>query len=246
MNYEKIYNKIVKRGKFREITGYVEIHHIIPKCIGGNDEIYNLVKLTAKEHFICHKLLTEIHPNENKLHYAVMMMATMKNAFGRDYRVGAREYNRLKESVIRTAEHCKNLSLVNSGKVLSEKTKRKISKSLTGKTVSDETKVKMSKSKLGILFSNEHKQNIRIAVLNMSDETKAKMSKSAKNRLPISDDTRIKMSIANSNPNDETRKKLSESHKGKKQKIIKCPHCGKEGGNATMPRWHFDNCKQKI
>lgn len=26
---------------------------------------------------------------------------------------------------------------------------------------------------------------------------------------------------------------------------VTCPHCGVTGGNATMPRWHFDNCKRK-
>jgi hypothetical protein len=25
-----------------------------------------------------------------------------------------------------------------------------------------------------------------------------------------------------------------------------CPHCGKEGGERSMKRWHFDNCKTKI
>ena len=28
-----------------------------------------------------------------------------------------------------------------------------------------------------------------------------------------------------------------------KQPIVSCPHCGKKGGAWTMPRWHFDNCK---
>ena len=36
-----------------------------------------------------------------------------------------------------------------------------------------------------------------------------------------------------------------EAQLGKKQKIVECPHCGKMGGNATMPRWHFDQCKFK-
>lgn len=27
--------------------------------------------------------------------------------------------------------------------------------------------------------------------------------------------------------------------------IVKCNHCGKEGGSSSMPRWHFDNCKFK-
>lgn len=29
------------------------------------------------------------------------------------------------------------------------------------------------------------------------------------------------------------------------QLVVTCPHCGKSGGNKTMPRWHFDNCKYK-
>lgn len=32
-------------------TGY-EIHHIIPKSMGGCDEEFNLIKLTCREHFI--------------------------------------------------------------------------------------------------------------------------------------------------------------------------------------------------
>jgi hypothetical protein len=26
---------------------------------------------------------------------------------------------------------------------------------------------------------------------------------------------------------------------------VKCPHCGQEGDNNLMKRWHFDKCKQK-
>jgi len=49
-----------------------------------------------------------------------------------------------------------------------------------------------------------------------------------------------------------TGQKMSEEEKrlhsialiGSKQKIITCPFCKKEGGNA-MKRWHFNNCKEK-
>tara|TARA_Y100000592_G_C5197655_1_gene189064 strand:- start:4 stop:489 length:486 start_codon:yes stop_codon:yes gene_type:complete len=30
------------------------------------------------------------------------------------------------------------------------------------------------------------------------------------------------------------------------QQHITCPHCGKEGGQLPMKRWHFDNCKHKV
>jgi hypothetical protein len=70
----------------------------------------------------------------------------------------------------------------------------------------------------------------------MSEETKRKMSNSKMGC--IGNSTGIKWG-------DEAKQKLSDMRTGKKQKIITCPHCGKDGGNATMPRWHFDNCKQK-
>lgn len=92
MNYEKIYNEIVKRAQTRKLIGYKEKHHIIPKCIGGTNDMTNIVKLTAREHFICHKLLTEIYPTKTRLHYASWLMVIMKDSHGRDYKVGAREY----------------------------------------------------------------------------------------------------------------------------------------------------------
>ena len=98
MNYQLIHNQIIERAQQRVPAGYTENHHIIPKCIGGNNSEENLVRLTAREHFIVHKLLAEIYPNEAGLMSAVWMMATMKRAMGRDYHVGAREYGRLRES----------------------------------------------------------------------------------------------------------------------------------------------------
>lgn len=41
---------------------------------------------------------------------------------------------------------------------------------------------------------------------------------------------------------EETRLKQSLSQKGKKKRTSVCPHCGKEGNENTMHRWHFDNC----
>ena len=53
MNYTKIYNKIIETRASRIPIGYSEEHHIIPKSFGGPDSKDNLVRLTAREHFIC-------------------------------------------------------------------------------------------------------------------------------------------------------------------------------------------------
>lgn len=58
MNYEKRYHDIIssrvnlKREKSANF--YFELHHILPKSLGGTNAADNLVLLTPKEHFICH------------------------------------------------------------------------------------------------------------------------------------------------------------------------------------------------
>jgi len=79
MDYIKHYNTLMTRSLSRKIDGYVERHHIIPKCIGGNDDLSNIAILTAREHYIAHLLLMKIYPNENKLIYSARMMTVDKN-----------------------------------------------------------------------------------------------------------------------------------------------------------------------
>lgn len=71
MNYQKIYNSIIEKARLRkELNIYFEKHHIFPKSLGGLDTEDNLVKLTYKEHYLCHRLLTKIYPKEKSMHYA--------------------------------------------------------------------------------------------------------------------------------------------------------------------------------
>lgn len=42
----------------------------------------------------------------------------------------------------------------------------------------------------------------------------------------------------------ETRLKMSLAHKGKQQKTVQCPNCGKTGGKPAMMRFHFEKCKE--
>ena len=48
---------------------------------------------------------------------------------------------------------------------------------------------------------------------------------------------------------EETKEKMREAHKKivrTKDKKLKCPYCGLEGGERGMKRYHFDKCKNKI
>lgn len=59
--YTNWYFSIINSAQNRsENTEYTEKHHIIPKSLGGSNDLDNIVILSAKEHFIVHHLLTKM------------------------------------------------------------------------------------------------------------------------------------------------------------------------------------------
>lgn len=193
MNYYKIYNQLILRAKKENRKKgegvYYERHHIIPRCIGGTDDDDNLVLLTAREHFIVHKLLCEIHPNDNKLLYAYWMMSnkTQSENQQRLYNITNREYERIKLLISETRKSFTH----------SDESKKKISQSGKGKIpwnkglknpFSAEALDKMSKAAKGKTAWNKD--------ISPSDETKRKMSEWQRNRInkPKSEEHKLKIS----------------------------------------------------
>ena len=97
MNYSKIYNRLVsnKTKRKKDKNTYYEDHHIVPRCLGGSDDKSNLVLLTAREHFIAHRLLSKIYPEDLNLKLAVLFMASIET-LGETFKVTSRTYSLLK------------------------------------------------------------------------------------------------------------------------------------------------------
>lgn len=102
MNYSKIYDDIVNFAKSdaaNRTNGYFEKHHILPKSLGGIDDENNLVKLTAREHFICHWLLVKTYDKgtveRQKMLCALWRMRSQSNTHATHY-VNARAYEKLR------------------------------------------------------------------------------------------------------------------------------------------------------
>jgi len=214
MNYQNIYNLLVKKAQNRmETVGYTEKHHIIPRTLGGSDDASNIVVFTGREHFIAHLLLAKIHGGS--MWHAAHMMSNMKRYTNRKY-----------ENVRK--EHVKRVSIRQTGKIVSLDTRKKISEN-------KERSAKISQSLKGRPKSEEHKEAYKQARLAgggwiVSEEHKSSVSKKMKGSgNPMWGKTH----------NEEAKLKIIEANK---QKIV-CPHCGKTGGIAIMKRWHFDNCK---
>ncbi len=85
MDYENIYNNLIIRAQNRILDAeqYYEKHHIIPKCLGGNDVDTNLIRLTGREHFVAHQLLCKIYPKNGRLIKAATMMCSSSNIMNR-------------------------------------------------------------------------------------------------------------------------------------------------------------------
>lgn len=64
--YEKWYDELCDKARNRDIpTCYTEVHHIRPRSLGGSDDKSNLVRLSYREHYIAHWLLTKFHTGIN-------------------------------------------------------------------------------------------------------------------------------------------------------------------------------------
>lgn len=63
--YSKWYFELIRNSRKRNLIHDYERHHILPKCCGGKDISSNLIKLTYKEHFIAHLLLTKMFDDKN-------------------------------------------------------------------------------------------------------------------------------------------------------------------------------------
>ena len=141
---------------------------------------------------------------------------------------GASGYKHTEQARLRNSESNKGHTR-NIGQIVTEDTRTKISQSLQGNIpwnkgipASSETRANMSlaqkeskKGKPGTFTGKTH-----------SAETRKLQSESAKNKPPITEETRQRLRC-----------------KKKPRPTLQCPHCAKFGDASGMKRWHFDNCK---
>lgn len=175
--YTEWYYKIISNP---DNKGYTEKHHIIPRCIGGDNSNENLVKLSARQHFVCHLLLTkmsDIPLFRGKLNYALRCMLMELTIDGQRYRPkSSRIFEKCRKAhkgIPKSESMKQKLSLATSGIKRSprtEETKQKISIAQRGKIIQLNTREKISKSLIGKDTWMKGKHH--------SDESKLLMSKS--------------------------------------------------------------------
>lgn len=212
--FQKVYNSIIERGKQRgynksDIEFYTEVHHILPRCLGGKDDKENLVLLSYREHYICHLLLCRIYPNSLELSQAAYLMINLpkrKMYSERDTIINSRI---AEECRLQSIEYLKKINLGERnpmyGKHISEEHKQILSK-VNSHPKSESMRQKLVKANLG---------------KKASEETKKKLSESHKGKRIHSDERKEYLSkkwTGKNNPNFE--KDLSGENNPSSKKVI--------------------------
>ena len=179
---------LVARARNRALGGYVEKHHVLPKCLGGDDSPENIVALTAEEHYVAHQLLVKMHPSVSGLVWAAMRQAR----HARNNKLYG--WLRRKWSLMASAR---------TGWKHTEETKRKIAASRLGMIMSDEIRAKLSSAKKGRKLTPEWIAKIAAASTGRkygphSAETKAKIAAANRGRRrgPFTDEHRARISLS--------------------------------------------------
>ncbi|UGO50234.1 putative homing endonuclease [Morganella phage vB_MmoM_Rgz1] len=190
MNYKKIYDNLIKKGLERglnktKLDYYTERHHIVPRCLGGNDDTSNLVLLTAEEHFIAHRLLSKIYPSNYKIIMACIAMGMKSPTHERHYNKSYGDARR------KMAELQTGKGNPFYGKRHSQEFKDKLSSLYKGRKCTWKDKVSKTKQENPRLLSDEEKLVISIRNSGSGNymygkthtaEARAKISKAAKER----------------------------------------------------------------
>lgn len=197
--YTKWYSSIIDRARARILIGYSEKHHVIPRSLGGTNDDENLVRLTAREHFICHMMLARMTVGKAKksMINAAFNMSHLKAAYHqRNYKVNSHLYETLRKQYADSRRGPR-----------SEETKRKMSEAA-------------KKRKRGPL-SDAHKEAIRQGHLGIkvSDEGRAAIAAGCRKKFENpAEREKISAGLRGKTLSEETKLKISESVKITKQR----------------------------
>lgn len=238
--YTRWYFNIIEQRKTFIYDGYTEKHHVIPIALGGTSDSSNLVRLSAREHFICHILLTKM--TTGKARRSMIYAANMLRRLRHQVKINSRLYETIKRLMSET------VSLARTGTHASEETKKKISIGLQLWAKHNPDKVlaknwKSSRSHVGKRHSETSLILMRNAQLGKkaSKETKEKMRRSAHGTVTEEHKRKIGIALSGRKLSEVTRNKISAV--ALKRDRFQCDHCNTIATKSNLNRWHNANCR---
>lgn len=233
MDYKKIYDQLIEDALNNpKLDSYKELHHIIPKCIGGADVKDNLVKLTARQHYLAHWLLYKIYKTTVLVHAWHCMS-----------RIGDGQKNRNINSHL--FQYCKK----ERSKILSENYKGE-KNNFYGKTHTEETKKYLSEINYG--RKNISENGLKSWIEKVAKQANSELQKKSlgeRNKQFITIQNKItleKLYIDRNIIHEYDNEIWVNPKKITPDKKSVCEHCGIITNSGNIKRWHNENCKRKI
>lgn len=164
--YRRTYSRIIDRAKTElrsKDVGYFESHHIIPKTLIYTDCV---VLLTAREHFICHWLLTKFTTGDDrrKMLYALVSMGNhhrnKRSLTSLEFQKSREAASEIARSRVPSEDELNKRSIALRGKVRTADTLIKMSIAQIGKKLSLEHRKKLSDAHIGSVRSEKHRSSI--------------------------------------------------------------------------------------
>lgn len=205
MKYKRWYDQLIQFRLLNEPNDpYCEKHHIVPKSLSGTNDKLNIIKLTAREHFIAHLLLSKIYPVGSQEHIKMCYALNRMKDNANRYKITSRRYNYIRKQHSNNMKQTKgqrcwitngidskfilNISTVLGlgwyyGKTFSKEHAAKLDKARRSRDASSSVAA-MRKASLGKIVSDETREKIRQGNLGkkLSAETRRRMSKSQRAR----------------------------------------------------------------
>lgn len=219
--YSLWYEKLIEKAQLRQnLSGYSELHHIIPRSFGGLDCESNLVRLTAREHYIAHALLWKMKFDGiygSKMAFAFnIFISKFRTEEGLKYKVNSRTYEAFK------IEYSKLMSESRKGIKRDPSIIEKCAAAKRGKKWED-------------IYSLETIEKIKTSIQRrvLTEQAKEKIAEG------LAKGCRMKKSAA-------WKEKMSKRMTGIKRQKFTCSHCGKQAVLSNYNRWHNKNCKSLL
>jgi 5-methylcytosine-specific restriction endonuclease McrA len=219
--YSHWYYQIIARAQNRALSNdtYTEVHHIIPRSLGGNNVKDTLVNLTGREHFICHWLLTKMvtGDSQKKMAYACKRMMHSKNANQDRYKISSRTYENLRIQ----------LNSILKDRKFTAEWKEKLKQAARYRADNENLAAKEIRRKTMIAANQSRKGEKRLATTGEKNHMYGVRLTGGNNHFFGKKHT------------EETLAKLKVS-----KPKFQCQHCHSViGGKSNYERWHGNNCK---